>query len=213
MTKKEESKLTGGVKISKTATVRPSLLALSPSNVSKDLNEASEILRNGGVVIFPTDTVYGVGCRYDDKDALSRIYKIKGTPKKQNFPILVSSVDQVKKLAKIGDRAMDLINKYWPGALTIILKSKDSSQKIGFRIPDSQVIKDLISQVGVPIIGTSANFHTQRAVTNFKDLDVKFVELVGHVIEGECELGVESTVVDATINPFKILRRGAVAVK
>lgn len=180
---------------------------------SKELEKAAQILKKGGVIIFPTDTVYGIGCRYDNRRAINRIYKIKGTPKKQNFPILVSSVDQVKKLAKIGDRAMDLINKYWPGALTIILKSKDSSQKIGFRMPDSQVIKDLISQVGVPIIGTSANFHTQKAVADFKDLDVKFVKLVDCAIEGRCELGVESTVVDATINPFKILRRGAVAVK
>ncbi|MDO8487409.1 MAG: L-threonylcarbamoyladenylate synthase [Candidatus Curtissbacteria bacterium] len=191
---------------------------------------AASILKSGGVVIFPTDTVYGIGCRYDDKDALDRIYKIKSRPKDVLFPILVSSVKQVERLAIITPSARELIEKYWPGGLTIILSTRhpeqchpelDSgsvivsglNQKIGFRMPDHQEILSMIDLVGVPIIGTSANFHGQSSAASFEDLDPKLIKLADFVIKGTCRKGVESTVVDATANHLKILRQGAVTLR
>jgi len=193
----------------------------------KDLKKAVTIFKNGGVVIFPTDTVYGIGCRFDDQKATERIYQIKKTPKNQKFPILVSSIGQVRKLAKVGKVAQKLIEKYWPGGLTIILPSRhpererriysDSSatpqndtSKVGFRMPDSDFIRSLINKVGVPIIGTSANFYGQMPAKSFKDLDPKLVGLADFVIKGECQGGIESTVVDVTVDSPKILRKGAV---
>src|SRR4030042_6849749 len=90
------------------------------------LEKAAQIFHSGGVVIFPTDTIYGIGCRYDNKKAIDRIYKIKKTPRNQPYPILVSSLNQVKKFAKITNPAQKLIEKYWPGALTIILHTRHS---------------------------------------------------------------------------------------
>ena len=193
----------------------------------KDLKKAVTIFKNGGVVIFPTDTVYGIGCRFDDQKAINRIYQIKGTPKTQPFPILVSNINQIKKLAKLNKAAQNLIKKYWPGGLTIILPSRhpererriysDSSatpqndiSKVGFRMPDSDFIRSLINKVGVPIIGTSANFYGQMPAKSFKDLDPKLVGLADFVIKGECQGGIESTVVDVTVDSPKILRKGAV---
>jgi|SRR3989344_1470222 len=209
------------------------------------LEKATQILKSGGIVIFPTDTVYGIGCRFDDQKAVKRLYKIKGTPRNQPFPVLVSKTSQVKKLAIITQVGKKLIDKYWPGALTIILPSRhpepftcvilnvvknlylvqgklregspDSSatpqndtSKVGFRMPDSDLITSLIKKVGVPIMGTSANFHGKSVAKSFGDLDPKLIRLVDYVIKGKCQGGVESTVVDATFDPPKILRKGAV---
>ncbi len=173
---------------------------------------AAEILKNGGVVIFPTDTIYGIGCRYDDKNAVDRIYKIKSRSKNQPFPILVSSIEQVKQLATITQAAQELIEKYWPGGLTIVLNPKEGSQKIGFRMPRSTLIGLLINLLGKPIIGTSANFHGQKSPASFEELDPKIIKLADFAIRGSCKKGTESTVIDATINPPKIIRLGAVKI-
>lgn len=178
---------------------------------SKDIEAAAAILRLGGVVIFPTDTVYGIGVRFDRPKSIERIYQIKGTPKSQHFPILVSDVGQVKKIARITNAAAKLIDKYWPGALTIILASRHRISKIGFRMPNSDLVISLIEKVGLPIIGTSANFHGKRTSNTFKWLDPKFTKLSDYVLKGECKTGIESTVVDATYDPPKILRQGAVS--
>ena len=178
---------------------------------SKDqIKEAVEVLKNGGIVIFPTDTVYGIGCRFDDKDAVLHLSKIKKTPITQRFPVLVSTTDQVRKYAQVTKQAENLIKKYWPGALTIILKSKKSKEKIGFRMPNSSVVRALIDGVGIPIIGTSANFHGFDAPKSYEELDSGFIKLADFVLKGECQLGAESTVVDATFGPPKILRQGAI---
>lgn len=178
---------------------------------SKEIKKAAQILKRGGIVIFPTDTVYGMGCCFDNQKAKERLYKIKGTPKSQPFPILVSSIGQVKALAKITKIASRLIHEYWPGGLTILLSAKRDSLRIGFRMPNSQLLLSIIEEVGVSIIGTSANFHDAKTPTRFEELDPRLVELADYVIKGRCQGRIESTVVDATVGPFKILRRGAVS--
>lgn len=172
--------------------------------------EEDEILKKGGVVIFPTDTVYGIGCRYDDKKAVNRIYKIKDRPKSQPFPYLVSNIQQVKKIADVTPIAQELIDKHWPGGLTIILKSRHN-QKIGFRMPNHKELLLVIDMLGVPIIGTSANFHGQPPPASFDELDPKLIQLADFVIGGRAGGGIESTVVDTTVDPIKILRKGAIA--
>lgn len=179
---------------------------------SEDLAKAADILKSGGIVIFPTDTVYGIGCRWDFPKSVAKIYKIKNTPSTQAFPILASDTKQVKEISQVTPLAQTFMEKYWPGALTIILKSKKGKQKIGFRLPDSAIIQALIEQVGVPIIGTSANIHGKSAVRTSSELDRQLIKQVDYVLEGECEGGVESTVVDATVEPPKILRQGAITI-
>ena len=182
-----------------------------PSQKSEDqIKKAIAILRKGGIVIFPTDTVYGIGCRFDDKEVVSRLYKIKKTPDGQQFPILVSNLNQVEELAVINKTGEELIKKYWPGALTIILKSKNGIEKIGFRMPDSALIKSIIDGLGEPIIGTSANFHGSRAPKSYEELDLDFIKLADFVVAGKCQLGIESTVVDATGDVPKVLRQGVI---
>jgi len=176
-------------------------MRISAESQSLNISKAAGILKAGGVVIFPTDTVYGIGCAADNQKALDRIYKIKGTPKTQLFPILVSEISQVPKLPPA---ALTLVKKHWPGALTVILKSG------GFRMPNSKLVKSLIQKAGKPIVGTSANFHGHPAPKSYSQLDPNLVKLADFVIKGECKLGIESTVVDATVDPPKVIRLGAV---
>ena len=203
MKKQEKSKLTKEFKILKNSSRIPS--------TTRDLKKAAQILMRGGVVIFPTDTVYGIGARFDMVHAVARIKNIKKSY--QDFPILISNMNQAHHLAMFDSQAQHLANLYWPGALTIILPSKTKHERIALRIPDSDLVREIINQIGIPIIGTSANFHGQKSPVSFKDLDPNFVKLADYTIKGDCKLKVESTVVDAATVPFKIIRHGAVKVR
>ncbi|MEK7580929.1 MAG: L-threonylcarbamoyladenylate synthase [Patescibacteria group bacterium] len=174
---------------------------------SAEINKASAILKKGGVIIFPTDTVYGIGCIFNNVKAISRIRKIKNSD--QYFPILISSAKQVKKIAYINPKAASLMKKYWPGALTLILAAKDGS-KIGFRMPDSPLVLKLIEKVGCPIVGTSANFHGTKPPKEYEDLDAYSLKAVDYALKGDCLQKQESTVVDTTTGPVTVLRQGAI---
>ena len=172
------------------------------------LEKAVEILAKGGIVVFPTDTVYGFGCKFDDKVAVSRLYQIKGTPKNQPMPVLIDKKSYLKKFGcKVPPAAKKLINTFWPGAVTLIFNSKFG--KIGLRMPNHPITLSLISEAGFPIIGTSANFHRKPTPKSFSELDGNFLEKVDFVLEGECFLQKESTIVDFTTSPPKVLRQGA----
>lgn len=175
---------------------------------SNEVSEAVAILARGGVIILPTDTVYGLACKWDVAPATARIRRIKSSS--QNFPVLVASLTQAHAIAKINPHAQALINKHWPGGLTIIVLDKKSNQRIGLRMPASQSVLNVIEQLGAPIVGTSANFHGQKPPSSQSELDPKLVALVDFILGGNCEKGIESTVIDTTVSPAKILRRGAV---
>ncbi len=177
----------------------------------EEIEEAVSVLRRGGVIIFPTDTVYGMGCRANDPIAKARIRRIKMS--RQEFPVLIDNIERAHEFAKFNQAAIHLTSKYWPGALTLILPSKKTYGKIGLRIPDSALVKSIIKKLDEPIIGTSANFHGQKSATSYGQLDKKLTKKVDLVIKGECKLKQESTVVDATFSPPRILRRGAVLIQ
>ena len=177
----------------------------------KEVETAAAILKNGGVVVYPTDTVVGVGCSYDNQKAIERIYQIKKRPKVP-MPTLIASVAQLKLLGcQLTSPAKNLVKKFWPGALTVVLPC--NSVRIAVRMPNYPPVLDLIKLAGKPIIGTSANFHSQPAVGRIKDLDENFKKLVDYVLPGECILKKESTVVGCTGKRLKILRQGALRIR
>ncbi len=179
-------------------------------SLSQEIEKAVEVLKKGGVIIFPTDTVYGMGCRFDNKSAIARIRNIKGS--NQEFPLLISNIDQSHHIVKINDVAKNLAQRFWPGGLTIIVEKASGLGKIGIRIPSHKIPLTLIEKIGVPIIGTSANFHGQKSPTSYEDLDKRLISMVDFVVHGECDKKIQSTVVDSTTLPVRILRRGAVDV-
>lgn len=180
---------------------------------SSDIEKAARVIKKGGVVVFPTDTVFGIGCRWDNKKAVNRIYKIKSRPPGVPFPILLANAAELVKIAKTSPLSARLIKRYWPGALTVILKLKTGEKTVGFRIPDNAATQKLISGAGIPIVGTSANLHGKPPVKNSAELDPNLIQKVDYVLQGTCKGGVESTVVDLSGKKPKIIRQGAVKIE
>ncbi len=188
--------------------------------MNENIQKAITILKQGGIIIFPTDTAFGIGCLVNNQKAVERLFAIRRRPQTQPMSILVDTVTMAKKYAKdIPKEVVDkLIEPYWPGALTIILKSKVSvpslvmggGDTIGVRIPNHSVTRALIQGVEAGILGPSANFHGKKTPYRFEDLDPELIKLVDFVLPGECQTGIASTVIDCSKKPWKVLREGAV---
>ncbi|MFA6357525.1 MAG: L-threonylcarbamoyladenylate synthase [Candidatus Omnitrophota bacterium] len=175
------------------------------------IKQAAKVIAGGGLVIIPTETVYGVAANALDKKALDRLYEIKKRPKDKPFAILIGQLDKVEEFAcDIPAAAYKLINKFWPGPLTILLKAKTQG-KVGLRMPDNQVALDIIAQAAVPVACPSANISDNLAPADFKQAIKDLDGLVDLAIDaGQAALGIESTIVDLTVIPFKIIRSGAI---
>jgi|SRR3989344_4617728 len=192
--------------------------------IKNEIIKAVKILKNGGIVVFPTDTAFGVGCRIDDEKAVKRLFEIRRRPKEKATPVLVDTVIMAQNyLMPIPKDVIDnLIEPYWSGALTIILPCqikkvpalvRGEGSTLGVRIPNHPVVRSIIKNVGVPILGPSANFHGERTPFKFEDLDPKFIKLVDYVVPGECTIKQPSTVINCSVKPWKILREGAIKVQ
>jgi L-threonylcarbamoyladenylate synthase len=186
-----------------------------------DVAKAVKIIKEGGVGIFPTDTAFGIGCRIDDEAAVRRLFTIRRRPETKAVPVLVSSLHLAQPYLKpVPQEVIDtLMNPYWPGGLTIVLPClpekvtslvRGGTDTLGIRVPDHLTTLALIEGVGIPIIGTSANFSGGQTPYRFEDLDQELVEQVDFVLAGECHGKQASTVIDCTQRPWKILRQGAV---
>ena len=184
------------------------------------LEKALEILKEGGIVVFPTDTAYGIGCRIDSEKAVERLFKIRKRPKTQAVPVLVSSIEMAQRhLKPFPEKVRELMKKHWPGGLTIVYPCqtekipslvRGGGETLGIRMPNHQIALTLIQNLGLPIIGTSANFHGEPTPYKFEDLNQKLLREVDFVIKGKCPKGKVSTVVDCSKKPWRVLRQGTV---
>jgi L-threonylcarbamoyladenylate synthase len=180
------------------------------------LAAAAAILVDGGLVAFPTDTVYGLGCAASRPQAIEAIYALKRRPPEKRVAILVGSLDAVDLDAwQVDDRARDLASRYWPGALSLVLPSRagdDASQS--FRAPDHPVALALIEAAG-PMYVTSANVSDEPDTLDADDVLIAFAtqrdDLAGVVDGGRVPGGVPSTVLDLGVTPARILRPGPVS--
>lgn len=176
----------------------------------KLIGYAAEVLRSGGLVAFPTETVYGIGANLLDEEAVSRLYKVKERPRSKPFTVHISDLSQIKTLGCLLDaRAKKLAGKFWPGPLTMVLKSKRGGS-VGFRMPANKVAMDIIRRAGVPVVAPSANLSGRKPPVEagevLKELGGKIEVLID---SGPTEVGIESTVVDLTGKGFSVLREGA----
>jgi len=175
------------------------------------LEEAAFVLNRGGLVIIPTETVYGIAANMLNKKTLGRLYEIKQRPIDKPFSLHIDEKGKIEEFAKeIPASAYKLIDKFWPGPLTTILKSKNEG-KIGLRMPDNEIALKIISQAGTPIVCPSANISGKPAPTNFKEAIKDLDGLVDFAIDaGSTKLQIESSVVDLTVLPPQLLREGAI---
>lgn len=190
---------------------------------TNNIQEIIEIFKKGGIVIFPTDTAYGIGCRMDNEDAVRRVYEIKQRSLDSALLVLVDSVEMAEEYVEIPEDVKEkLIKLYWPGGLTIFLKTRmgkvpgiitANKDILAVRWPKHKILNGIIHEVGVPIIATSANRSGEETPYVLEDLDEGIVEQVGTVLKGECTYGKESTIIDCTVEPWKMIREGAIDVR
>ncbi len=181
---------------------------------------AVQVLKEGGIVIYPTDTAFGIGCRIDRPRAVDRLFKIRNRPFTQATPVLINTKETaIAYFDNPPEIVRRFMREYWPGALTIVAKCKKNlvdspirggGETIGVRMPDHETALSIIRGVGVPILGPSANFHGGPTPYRQEDLDPDLVKLVDLVVPGKCKFGNVSTVIDCSVSPYKIIRQGAV---
>ena len=193
--------------------MRTVLLRLNPVKPQSGMIKiAASVLRNGGLVAFPTETVYGLGANLLDKEAVGKAYRIKKRPKHKPLTVHIAEIKAVKKMSgRIPSGAKKLADRFWPGPLTLVLRDK-RGRKTGFRMPDNRIAFLLIRKAGVPVVAPSANVSGNRppksAKEALRDLDGK-IDMV--LDGGKTRVGIESTVVDMSGKNFKVLREGAIS--
>lgn len=189
-----------------------------------ELNKIKEILDNDGVIIFPTDTVYGIACNCFSEKAIKKVFDIKKRPENKPINVLSNSLDKIKLVSKnISEKEKFLIDKYMPGALTIILDKNEKVSDIltagldtiGVRIPKNNISLRILENVSYPLATTSANISGDSAGIKITDFLKEFDGLVDAIIDGgETDLKVASTIVRVeSDNKLKIIREGTLKIK
>lgn len=200
------------------------VVKVDDNNISKAaISEAGEIIRQGGLVAFPTETVYGLGANALNEEAVKKIFLAKGRPQDNPLIVHISNIEQIYPLVKaIPDVAKKLMEKFWPGPMTIILEKTDTIpdvtsaglDSVGIRMPSNKIASELISAANVPIAAPSANISGRPSPTDVErcveDLDGKVDYIIGGSI---CRVGVESTVIDCTVCPPCVLRPGGITLE
>ena len=189
-----------------------------------ELNKIKEILDNDGVIIFPTDTVYGIACNCFSEKAIKKVFDIKKRPENKPINVLSNNLDKIKLVSKnISEKEEFLINKYMPGALTIILDKNEKVSDIltagldtiGVRIPKNNISLRILENVSYPLSTTSANISGDSAGIKISDFLKEFDGVVDAIIDGgETDLKVASTIVRVeSDNKLKIIREGTLKIK
>lgn len=175
----------------------------------KDIDLIVSALKQGKTVAFGTDTVFGLACIVDNKEALNKIYKIKNRDINKKLPMMFSSIDMMDEYVNINIEARKLINHFIKGPITYILNNKDNSDTIACRIPDDLWIIELINKVGKPLYVTSANISNEAPLYKYEDV-INILKDVDVVVKKNADGKLSSTIVDGT-NNFKILREGPIS--
>jgi L-threonylcarbamoyladenylate synthase len=180
-----------------------------PSHIAR----AAERLRGGAVIAFPTDTLYGVGARAADAAAVARLYQVKRRPSGQPLVLLVRDRDQVEEFAMVSAAAADLMTRFWPGPLTLVLPARLQSDgpTIAVRAPNHDVALALLTSLGEPLASSSANPAGQPPPVDADQVIAGLGDELDLVLDaGPCALGQPSTILDLSGAMPRILRQGAI---
>ena len=180
-------------------------MVLKPTKAG--LQRAARMLRSGGVIAFPTDTVYGLGANADDELALRRIYQIKGRPVGMPLILMVAAESQLEGLVHVDSRAEAYMRKWWPGPLTLILHAPGGST-LGVRVPKHKVALELLRHSG-PLMTTSANLHGEDPAMDAAEAE-KLAGVMAVIDGGAAPGGTASSVLDLTGPEPHVLREGAI---
>ena len=186
----------------------------------REIDVAARQLQSGGVVAFPTDTLYGLGADLFDEDALERIFTIKGRPVDLALPVLLANREQLEMVTgEFPAVATKLADRFWPGPLTLVVRrgkrvpdlATGGRSTLAVRIPNHRVPLALASKLAGPITGTSANLSGEPDLESIEEIERQLGSLLQGIIRcGPPPMGIPSTVVDVTSNEAKVLREGAI---
>ena len=178
-----------------------------------------EVLRNGGLIVYPTDTVYGLGCDITNFKAIEKVARIKGVkPGKSNFSFICSDLSHISDYTRpISNSVFKLMKKNMPGPFTFILEASNNVPKffkgkktVGIRVPDNNIIREIVKELGNPILSTSV--HDEDEILEYSTdpelIHEKFLDIVEIVIDGGYGELVPSTIVDCTTDDIRIVRTG-----
>ncbi|MXY20225.1 MAG: threonylcarbamoyl-AMP synthase [Dehalococcoidia bacterium] len=191
------------------------------SNLSTSISRSVQILRDGGVIALPTDTLYGISANALDPEAAAKVFSVKDRGERSPLPIFVSDTGDLYKYGRdIPDTAVRLAEIFWPGKLTIVVGKSDlvpdvvsgGIDTVGLRIPDHPAPRGIVAQLGAPITATSANVSGKPALTAAEDVVAELGSRLDLVLDGgNLAPSAPSTVIDVTADPPRILRQGALS--
>lgn len=186
----------------------------------KELEEVVQTLKNNGVIIFPTETVYGIGGNALSNEVIDKVYNAKNRPRAKAVNIMVSNKNEIKKYAEItSNLEQKIIDEFLPGPLTIILKKKSNfgeyftagNDTIGVRIPEHKIVNSILNEIDFPIIAPSANISGEPSGVEATDIIKDFDGKVDAIIDGgKANQGLSSTIVKVIDNEITILRAGKI---
>jgi L-threonylcarbamoyladenylate synthase len=184
------------------------------------VEEAARLLQQGELVCYPTDTVYGIGAAAGDDTAVRRLFAVKGRPRDKPVPLLIADAADATWLGDVTPLARALMGRFWPGGLTIVMRKARQyhslalagRDKVALRVPDHDVAREIVRMLGEPITGTSANRAGAPPPVSAAEVAFQMGDMVSLVIDGgRARDGRESTIIDITADPVRIVRAGAVS--
>jgi L-threonylcarbamoyladenylate synthase len=198
------------------------ILNINLRRISSDaIHQTATSVKRGDVILYPTETIYGLGCNALNEQAVAKIFQIKGRPETKPLLVLAGNKEMLKSLvAEIPPVALKLMRKFWPGPLTIVFNAKHNlnplltagTGKIGIRIPGNMFCLKLLKEARVPIVSTSANISGVQQDPSIQSLKKIFSEKVELIVDaGDLPLSMPSTVVDVTSELPVVVREGAIA--
>ncbi len=198
-------------------------LKLSRQNQEMIADRSADLIKKGGVVVCPTDTIYGLISDATNRMAVGKVFAIKQRPKNRSLPIFFQSIEMAKSYGEIDEKTEKILKKFWPGKITFILKRRlglkiygVAPQTIAARIPNNKFIALLLEKTGKPLTGTSANISGQGGISKIKEIIKAFQGQVNYpdliIDAGNLFSSKPSTIVNLASKPFQILRRGSVKI-
>ncbi len=194
------------------------MLSIHPENPQgRHIQRAVEVLKSGGVIIYPTDTIYGFGCDITRPQAVNRIIRIKGRDPKKPLSFVCADLTHISRYAMVSNFAYRILKRYLPGAYTFVLPAnretprtlRSKSRTVGIRIPNHPVPQALVETLGNPIVSTSANRSDEEVLTDPEDLRERFGKEIDLILECGLLPVQPSSVISLLDNEVEILREGA----
>ena len=187
----------------------------------EEIEKVKEDLLKGEIIAFGTDTVFGLACVYDNLKAIEKVYAAKNREARKALPMMCGNKEMIKEVAYVSEDALKIMDKFMPGAITIIYKKKDlisdyvtsGLDTIGIRIPDDEWIIDLINRVNKPLLVTSANISSEPSLSKWNEVKEKLDGRIDGIVMGDARGEVSSTIVDCSKEKITILRQGPISEK